>query len=95
MTSTGSRLSKTLATEFGVGLLYCVIKCSDNRVMMGIQFLTDEKGRKTAVQIDLRRHAAIWEDFHDGLVAESRRKEKSLPYGQYRTQRLKRTSSRA
>ena len=63
--------------------------------MTGIQFLTDEKGRKTAVQIDLKRHAAVWEDFHDGLLAESRRKEKSVPYGQYRMQRLKRTSPRA
>ncbi len=31
--------------------------------MPGIRFLTDEKGRKVAVQIDLRKHGAIWEDF--------------------------------
>jgi len=30
--------------------------------MSGIQFLTDEKGRKTAVLIDLKKHRAIWED---------------------------------
>jgi hypothetical protein len=48
--------------------------------MTGIQFLIDEKGRKVAVQIDLRKHGAIWEDFWDGLVSESRRKEKSIPY---------------
>ncbi len=34
--------------------------------MTGIQFLTDEKGRKVAVQIDLRKHGALWEDFYDG-----------------------------
>jgi hypothetical protein len=45
--------------------------------MTGIQFVTDEKGRKTA----------IWEDFWDGLVAESRLKEKAIPYEQYRVQR--------
>jgi len=27
----------------------------DNKVMRGIQFVTDEKGRKVAVQIDLKK----------------------------------------
>jgi|HubBroStandDraft_6_1064221.scaffolds.fasta_scaffold1466408_2 hypothetical protein len=31
----------------------------DNRTMLGIQFVTDEKGRRVAVQIDLKKHAAI------------------------------------
>lgn len=47
--------------------------------MTGVQFLTDEKGRKIAVQIDLRRHREIWEDFYDGLVSERRRREKGVP----------------
>jgi len=46
--------------------------------MIGIQFLTDEKGRKVAVQIDLRKHGPVWEDFYDGLVSERRRKEKGV-----------------
>jgi hypothetical protein len=46
--------------------------------MSGIQFVTDEKGRKVAVLIDLKKHRAIWEDFWDGLVSESRRKEKAF-----------------
>jgi hypothetical protein len=62
--------------------------------MTGIQFVTDEKGRKTGVLIDLKKHGAVWQDFWDGLVAESRRKEKSIPYEQYRAQRLKRTQPR-
>ena len=57
--------------------------------MTGIQFVTDEKGRKTAVLSDLKKHHAIWEDFWDGLVSESRRKEKGIPYEQYRAKRLK------
>jgi hypothetical protein len=57
--------------------------------MTGIQFLTDEKGRKVAVQIDLKTHGAMWEDFRDGMVVESRRKEKSVSYGQYRDKRVK------
>jgi len=47
--------------------------------MTGIQFVTDEKGRKVAVQIDLKKHAAVLEDFWDGLISESRRKEKGIP----------------
>jgi len=46
--------------------------------MTGIQFLTDEKGRKVAVQIDLRKHGALWEDFYDGMISERRRKEKGV-----------------
>jgi hypothetical protein len=62
--------------------------------MTGIQFITDEKGRKTGVLIDLKKHGAVWQDFWDGLVAESRRKEKSIRYEQYRANRLKRTHPR-
>ena len=58
--------------------------------MTGIQFVTDEKGRKVAVQIDLRKHRALWEEFWDGLMSESRRKEKGIPYEEYRSNRLKR-----
>ena len=65
-----------------------------NRVMSGIQYVTDQKGPKVGVLIDLKKHGAIWEDFWDGLVSESRRKEKGTPYGQYRATRLKRTRPR-
>ncbi|MEX2300386.1 MAG: hypothetical protein WD733_05585 [Bryobacterales bacterium] len=47
--------------------------------MTGIHYLTDERGRKIAVQIDLRKHKLLWEDFQDALVARSRRKEKNIP----------------
>jgi hypothetical protein len=47
--------------------------------MTGIQFLTDEKGRKTAAVIDLKKHAALWEDIQDVLVSRSRRQEKRIP----------------
>ena len=45
--------------------------------MSGIQFLTDEKGNKTAAVIDLKVHAALWEDIQDVLVSRSRRSERS------------------
>ena len=62
--------------------------------MTGIHFVTDERGRKVAVQIDLKKHGARLEDFWDGLISESRRKEKGIPYEQYRATRLKRTRPR-
>jgi len=63
--------------------------------MTGIQFITDEKGRKTAAVIDLKKHKALWEEIEDGLISESRRKEKGVPYEEYRATRLRRIRPRA
>jgi len=63
--------------------------------MTGIQFITDEKGRKTASVIDLKKHKALWEEIEDGLISESRRKEKGVPYEEYRATRLRRIRPRA
>ncbi len=41
--------------------------------MTGVQFVTDSKGRKVAVLIDLKNHGARLRDFWDGLVSQSRR----------------------
>ena len=46
--------------------------------MSGIQFMTDEKGNKTAAVIDLKVHKALWEDLQDVLVSRSRRTEKGV-----------------
>lgn len=43
--------------------------------MKGVQFVIDEHGQKTAVVIDLKRHAGVWEDFFDVAVARSRQDE--------------------
>ena len=43
--------------------------------MSGVQFVVDEKGAKTAVVIDLKRHRVLREDFYDGLVASQRASE--------------------
>jgi hypothetical protein len=50
-----------------------------NEAMTGIQYVTDEKGRKVAVQIDLTKHRALWEDIQDVLVSRLRRHEKRIP----------------
>lgn len=47
--------------------------------MTGIQYVTDEKGRRVAVQIDLKKHRELWEDIQDVLVSRSRRHEKRIP----------------
>ena len=36
--------------------------------MTGIQFVTDERDRKVAVQIDLKKHGAKLEGFGDELI---------------------------
>ena len=33
--------------------------------MSGVQFIVDEHGNKTAVVIDLKKNANLWEDFYD------------------------------
>ncbi len=57
--------------------------------MNGIQFITDEKGRKTAAVIDLKKHRALWEDFQDVLVSRSRRHEKRIPWDKVRADLIK------
>lgn len=43
--------------------------------MEGIQFVTNEKGQRVAVQINLKKLGEIWEDFYDNLIAKKRTKE--------------------
>jgi hypothetical protein len=43
--------------------------------MKGIQFVTDEMGRKTAVLIDLKKYGELWEDIYDSLVVLKRADE--------------------
>ena len=43
--------------------------------MKGINYLTNDKGLKTAVVIDLKIHREEVEDFLDGLEAKSRKNE--------------------
>ena len=44
--------------------------------MEGIHFVTNEKGKKVAVQIDLERYGVQWEDFYDQLLVEQRQHDK-------------------
>lgn len=62
----------------------------ENEAMNGIQYVTDEKGRKVAVQINLKKYGAVLEDFWDGLISESRRKEKGIPLEKIKADFVKR-----
>ena len=42
-------------------------------------FLADEPGNKTAVAIDLKKNAELWEDFCDRALARSRQDEPREP----------------
>jgi hypothetical protein len=43
--------------------------------MSGFTFVTDEKGRKKAVILDLKKHGRLWQDFYDAWVCASRKNE--------------------
>jgi len=43
------------------------------------KFIVDEKGKKTAVIIPLRRYRKMLEDLHDLAVVAERRSEESIP----------------
>ncbi len=58
--------------------------------MSGIQFVTDDKGRKVAVLIDLKKHGDRLQDFWDGLISESRRQEKGIPLEMIKADLIKR-----
>lgn len=48
--------------------------------MDGIYYLTDEQNKKRYVQIDIDKYGGErLEDFIDGLIAESRKDEESIP----------------
>ena len=44
-------------------------------MVKGIQFVVDNSGRKTAVQIDLKKQRRLWEDFYDRALAKQRASE--------------------
>ncbi len=63
--------------------------------MSGVEYITDENGRRVAVQIDLEQHRELWEDFEDSLLARERKGEDAVPYERYRAERLSRRRPRA
>ena len=60
----------------------------------GVQFLSDQKGQKTGVLIDLKRHRRIWEDLYDAMMAESRRGEPRVAWEAVKKRLKRATASR-
>jgi len=44
-------------------------------MLEGIQFVINDRGEKTAVQIDLNKYGELWEDIFDTLIAQARADE--------------------
>lgn len=42
--------------------------------------MIDDEGTRVAVQIDLEKHGALWEDFYDVLLLEQRKDEPREPF---------------
>ncbi len=47
--------------------------------MKGIHYVTDDKNKRVAVQIDLRKYGELWEDFYDSMIADLRKDEDKTP----------------
>ena len=46
--------------------------------MKGVHFITDERGNKKSVVLDLDEWGEVWEDFYDGMLADAALQER--PY---------------
>lgn len=46
--------------------------------MTGVRYITDDKGERTDVVINLRKHGKSLEDFFDFLVFEERKNEETV-----------------
>jgi len=56
--------------------------------MTGIRYITDERGKKTDLVINLEKHGQIVEDLLDALLVEERETEDSIPFDEF-VQQLK------
>jgi len=44
-------------------------------MMEGVSFVTNPRGKKIAVQLDIEKYGEIWEDIYDSLTARERAHE--------------------
>ncbi len=56
------------------------------RAMEGVRYVTDESGKRVAVQLDLEIFGEVWEDLEDALVLEARKHEARIPLEEARRQ---------
>jgi len=58
--------------------------------MIGIHYVTNEKGQKVAALIDLKRHGELLEDLLDITICDARFHEKDVPFEAYEAKRKRR-----
>ncbi len=63
-------------------------------MVLDVQFIVDGHGNKTAVVIDLKKNAELWEDFYDRALARSRKDEPRETLDSVKT-RLQRRKTRS
>jgi hypothetical protein len=66
-----------------------MIRCQ-GVAMTGIQYVTDQKGKRVAVQLDLRLRADLLQEIEDILASESRQEEERIPLEQVEAKRIQR-----
>jgi len=49
----------------------------------GIQFVTDDQGKRVAVQLDLKEWGELWEDIYDNIVADARKSAPTMPLEEF------------
>ena len=54
--------------------------------MKGVQFLVNEAGEKTAVQIDLEQWGDLWADFYDVMISHLRSEEPNVDWEELETE---------
>jgi len=63
------------------------------RALQGIQYVTDGKGKKTAVLIDQEKYGDLWKDFCDLAEVKNRVEEPREPFEKVK-KRLNRRNAR-
>lgn len=60
--------------------------------MSGVHYITDAKGKRIGVQIDLRENGELWEDFYDAWLIEQRKEEPRTAWEPAKKRLSKKTS---
>ncbi len=62
--------------------------------MKGIEYIVDDDGKKRAAVIDLDVYGYLWEDIHDILVVESRKRDSRVQWEDVKRKRREGKHSR-
>ncbi len=57
-------------------------------MLKGVQYVVDDKGKKTAVILNLLEWGDYWEDLQDILVSESRMNEPTISWDKLKSEMI-------